>query len=210
MVVGCGSVPSEVAEGNRSYTRHEYERALNAYQRAFARLRPGSQKALRLRYNMGTTYYQLNQTGTAAAELLQAAEQVPFLRGKRHKSFQASVYYNLGNAFFREEEFAQAVNAYVEALRFDPSDKDAKHNLELALERLRQQTSSGGSFQPDVPNPTPHPQEGEPQPLPQRPAGLSPEEARRLLEMLGHDEAQRQQQRFRSLVPPHYDVEKDW
>lgn len=210
VVVGCGSASSEIAEGNRHYKRHEYNRALNAYQRALARLRPGSPGALRLSYNIGTTYYQLNQTGTATAELLQTAEQTSLLRGKRHEPFRASVYYNLGNAFFREGEFARSVDAYIEALKLDPSDKDAKHNLELALERLHQQALSGGSPQSDTPSPTPQPSEGEPQPLPQRSAGISPEEARRLLEMLGYDNAQRQQQRLRSLVPPHYDVEKDW
>jgi tetratricopeptide (TPR) repeat protein len=208
--VACRSASSEVADANRRYEKAAYDRALASYQHALSRVRPTSLNAVRLRYNIGTTYYQLNQTGTATAELLQTAERAPLLRGKQHDPFRVRVYYNLGNSFFREGDFGRAVDAYIEALKLDASDQSAKHNLELALDRLRQQTSSGGPPQPDTPNPTPEPGEGDPQPLPQRPAGISPDEARRLLDMLGNDDAQRQQQRLRHLVPPHYEVEKDW
>ena len=149
--VGCRSASSEVAEANRRYEKAAYDRALASYERSLARVRPTTPNAVRLRYNIGTTYYQLNQTGTATAELLQTAERTPLLRGKRHEPFRALVYYNLGNSFFREGDFGRAVDAYIEVLKLDPSDKDAKHNLELALDRLRQQASSGGPPQPDTP-----------------------------------------------------------
>jgi len=204
----CRTAPSEVNEGNRYYAKGSYERALSSYQRAFSRVRPNSRNAVRLRYNLATTYYQLNQTGTATAELLQTTERLS--DDRREVPLRVRAYYNLGNAFYREGDFGRAVDAYIEALRLDPSDRDAKHNLELALDRLRQQAASGGAPQSEEPNPTPEPGEGTEQPLPQRPAGLSPEEARRLLDMLGNDDAQSQQERLRKLLPPRYDVEKDW
>jgi hypothetical protein len=46
--------------------------------------------------------------------------------------------------------------------------------------------------------------------MPQNPSGLSKEEAERLVDMFGGDDNRRQQQRLRSMVPPRYDVEKDW
>lgn len=48
-------------------------------------------------------------------------------------------FYNLGGARLAADDPAGAVSAYEEALRLDPSDADAKHNLELALRRLEEQ-----------------------------------------------------------------------
>ena len=42
------------------------------------------------------------------------------------------LYYNLGNAYFKTGETAQAVLNYERALRLDPSDADVRYNLEFA------------------------------------------------------------------------------
>ena len=41
--------------------------------------------------------------------------------------------FNRGNAAYMMENYVEAVEAYIEVLRIDPDDLDAKHNLELAL-----------------------------------------------------------------------------
>lgn len=48
----------------------------------------------------------------------------------------AEVYYNLGNAYFKQGELAQAILSYERALRIEPSYKDAKHNLQFAQSRI--------------------------------------------------------------------------
>ena len=42
------------------------------------------------------------------------------------------LYYNLGNAYFRINELGKSILNYERALRLDPSNKDAKFNLEFA------------------------------------------------------------------------------
>ena len=42
------------------------------------------------------------------------------------------LYYNLGNAYFKDEQIAPAILCYERALRLDPSDKDVRYNLEYA------------------------------------------------------------------------------
>lgn len=48
----------------------------------------------------------------------------------------AEVYYNLGNAYFKQGELAQSILAYERSLRLEPSNKDAKHNLLFAQSHI--------------------------------------------------------------------------
>ena len=57
-----------------------------------------------------------------------------------------AIYYNLGNAYFRSSDISGAVWAYERALRLDPGDKDARHNLSLARLRVKDRIA-----EPEVP-----------------------------------------------------------
>lgn len=48
----------------------------------------------------------------------------------------AQLYYNLGNAHFKQGELAQAILAYERSLRLDPRNKDAQYNLAFAQSRI--------------------------------------------------------------------------
>ena len=48
----------------------------------------------------------------------------------------ATVYYNLGNARFKQGELAQAILNYERALRLKPNYKDARYNLAFAQSRI--------------------------------------------------------------------------
>ena len=58
----------------------------------------------------------------------------------------AVVYYNLGNAYFKQGELAQAILAYERALRLQPSLQDAKHNLQFAQSRIIDNIQDTQSF----------------------------------------------------------------
>ena len=58
----------------------------------------------------------------------------------------AEVYYNLGNAYFKQGELAQSILAYDLALRLKPSIKDAKHNLQFAQSRIIDNIDDTQSF----------------------------------------------------------------
>ena len=58
----------------------------------------------------------------------------------------AVVYYNLGNAYFKQGELAQSILAYERALRLQPSFKDAKHNLLFAQSRIIDNIEDTQSF----------------------------------------------------------------
>ncbi len=48
----------------------------------------------------------------------------------------APVYYNLGNAHFKQGELSQAILAYERCLRLKPTDKNAKYNLQFAQTQI--------------------------------------------------------------------------
>lgn len=56
------------------------------------------------------------------------------------------VYYNLGNAYYRQGKVAQAVLSYERALRLDPTYADARTNLAFLKTRLEDKPEQNNSF----------------------------------------------------------------
>ena len=54
------------------------------------------------------------------------------------KETKAGAYYNIGNAFMKQQQYQDAVKSYIESLKLNPNDQDTKYNLSYALEKLRQ------------------------------------------------------------------------
>ncbi len=44
----------------------------------------------------------------------------------------SELFYNLGNAYFKKQQLAQAILYYEKALKYDPGNEDVRHNLEMA------------------------------------------------------------------------------
>ena len=49
----------------------------------------------------------------------------------------AKLYYNLGNAYYKQEKLGKAILNYNRALRLAPADEDIRHNLEYATEATK-------------------------------------------------------------------------
>lgn len=58
----------------------------------------------------------------------------------------AQVYYNLGNAYFKQGELSQSILAYERALRLKPNFKEAKHNLQFAQMQIVDNIEDTQSF----------------------------------------------------------------
>lgn len=57
-----------------------------------------------------------------------------------------ALYYNLGNAYFRSDNLAQAIINYERALKLNPSHSDARYNLEFARTGLQDKISAVPEF----------------------------------------------------------------
>ena len=125
-LAGCGQTPADVNNaGHGPYLGGDYASALEHYERAVER-DPGAAEPL---YNTANTLYRMEEFGESMLwydESLQDAEGELRLSG----------FFNRGNASFQMGRYAEAVEAYKEALRINPDDADAKHNLELALMQI--------------------------------------------------------------------------
>jgi Ca-activated chloride channel family protein len=132
---GC----SLTARGERLYADGKYAQAYDAFRAALER-----RKTPVLAYDAGNALYRMRRYQDAAKQFKESAAE---------ESLRQRSYYNLGNALVRASEEAtqpgeplrQAIAAYEAALRLDPGDTDAKWNLEIALRRLGDDRTSGGS-----------------------------------------------------------------
>lgn len=50
----------------------------------------------------------------------------------REQGVSSDLYYNLGNAYYKHNEFAKAILNYERALLLNPGNEDARFNLEMA------------------------------------------------------------------------------
>lgn len=124
----AASVASKNKEGNRMYEQKRYQEAEKAYLDAQleAPERP------ELSYNLGNTLARQKKFDLAAQSLRQAV-------ARGNKGLQASGWYNLGNTLFESGKYQDAAQAYIQSLRTNPADRDAKHNLELSWRKMQQQ-----------------------------------------------------------------------
>lgn len=62
----------------------------------------------------------------------------------------ATLYYNLGNAYYRDGKLGRAVISYERALRLDPANADARANLAFVQTRLQDLPEDDNSFLTDL------------------------------------------------------------
>ncbi len=163
----CGGTAAwrAVDEGNHAFAGGRFEQALTAYERA-AQLMPDE---VAITYNQGNTLHALRRYEEATVASLAAAERAAdgHLRGQAR--------YALGNHAFRRGDLQAARDAYVAVLLADPTDEDARYNLELVLLLNAEQnpTPQQGAPQPGQPpaGQPPDPQTGPPQPGQPQPGG---------------------------------------
>lgn len=116
-------------EGDRAYRNSDYSAAEKSYQKI-----PDSKKDASTNYNLGNALIRQNKNDDAVRAYDQALED-----SKSNKEVQFRAHYNKGNALFNQKKFKEAAESYKQALRMQPHDGDARNNLSLTLQYLKQQ-----------------------------------------------------------------------
>jgi Ca-activated chloride channel family protein len=98
-------------------------------EKAYTQLDMDHPKDIRFRYNRACAAYQSSDYKGATAAFSSV------LRRAKDKDNETrfKTAYNLGNTAFRQGDFATAVVYYKQAITYNPENKDAGYNLELAL-----------------------------------------------------------------------------
>ncbi|MGB2866814.1 MAG: tetratricopeptide repeat protein [Bacteroidota bacterium] len=123
------TVRSHISEGNRVYEKGRYEDAEVSYKKALEK----DPKSREGQFNLGNAQYKQQRFEESMREFANSAAvaKAPVDR--------ADSYYNLGNSLYRSNKYPESIEAYKRALRLNPDDEDARYNLQMAREKLKQQ-----------------------------------------------------------------------
>ncbi|MGF7139785.1 tetratricopeptide repeat protein [Roseimarinus sediminis] len=87
---------------------------------------------LKAQFNIGNAQFKQQKMAEAATQFEQTLEL------SVNKEDKAKVWFNYGNAMLAQQKLDESIEAYKNALRNNPSDLEAKYNLEFAR-RMKQQ-----------------------------------------------------------------------
>lgn len=80
---------------------------------------------------------QLAAKAAKAYSSMQYTEAIKLYQNIINEGYESyALYYNLGNAYFRNNEITEAVLNYEKALKLSPNNDDIKHNIEVINNRL--------------------------------------------------------------------------
>ena len=116
-------------EGNKNYLKKKYEDAEISFRKS-AEANPGNPEII---YNLGDALYKQEKFDEAATEF----SKIPPMTDD--PNLRAKAFHNLGNCMLQQKKYEQSIEAFKNALKENPADKDTKYNLAYAQSMLQQQ-----------------------------------------------------------------------
>jgi Ca-activated chloride channel homolog len=155
------TVDEPISKGNEFYRLSNFEGAEKQYRAATA---AGMQKDI-AQYNLGNALYRQRKYKEAAEAMNALAKSTTDVKIKNR------AYYNEGVVYSKQKDLESSIEAYKNALRQNPDDKEARENLQKALLELKQQQQQKNNQQKQ-----------------QQPSRMSQKEAERQLDKLQQKE----------------------
>ena len=122
------SLNTLIFRGNRSFDKQKYGEAISTFSEAVKK----NEKDFGAHYNLGNSLYKIKKYDEAIAEYQKAQKNT------NNKDEKAASYYNEGNAHLQNGDGEKAVNAYKNALKFDPDNEAILKNLQIAKKKQKQ------------------------------------------------------------------------
>ena len=123
------SVRSLVNGGNDKYEDRKFADAEIDYRKALEQ----EHELVEGHFNLGNALYKQGKFDEAV-RAYEAARQAA-----RNAQTRADASYNIGNAHLKAQDPQKAIQSYVDGLKLNPDDQEAKYNLSQALRMLQQQ-----------------------------------------------------------------------
>ncbi|MFL5763350.1 MAG: tetratricopeptide repeat protein [Bacteroidia bacterium] len=118
-----------IYKGNNAYNGKNYKEAESQYKTGVAKNKDSYKAA----FNLGDTYYKQGRYEEAAQQFQDLTHKAT------SKDTLAKTYHNLGNSLLKSKKYSESIDAYKNALKNNPDDKDTRYNLCYAQQMLKQQ-----------------------------------------------------------------------
>lgn len=202
----------EIRLGNRSYRNEAYSDAEVHYRKV---LQGDPYNTIAL-YNLGNA---LTLQGKDKEAMEQGYE--PALRRASTPQQKAMIYHNMGDLYMASKNYPQAVEAFKNSLRNDPTNDETRYNLALAQKLLKknqqqqdqEQQKQKEQKQDKKEEPKPQSQKDPKKPNPDSQSKrdeMSKETAEQLLKAAMQDEQRLREKMKKAAAPRGRDYEKDW
>jgi len=178
-----------IQRGNESYKQKEYQMAEAAYNDVLE-IDPANNIA---KYNKAAALYRQ----TKADESLKVLEDLAFKT--EAAELKSKAYYNKGAILSAQKKLEESIEAYKNALRQNPDDKEARENLQKALLELKKKTPPKKDDKKK-----PQPQQQKPQPK------MNQKEAEQRLKLLEQKEKDVQERLQKEKSKTGGGQPKDW
>lgn len=119
-----------IRKGNRLYKKSEFAGSEGMYRRAQEQEKPYEDTE----FNLGDALYKQGRYAEAASEFSKATAAS---EGDSLK--QSEGFYNLGNSLLKEQKLKESIEAYINSLKLNPDNVQAKYNLAWAQDQLKKQ-----------------------------------------------------------------------
>lgn len=117
-----------ISKGNEFYLQLKFDLAEEQYRQAL-NVAPRNAEA---KYNLANALMQQKK-------FKEANELYTEVATSENKSLRFSSYYNAGVSYTRQKDLGNSIESYKAALRINPADKDARENLQKALQEQKKQ-----------------------------------------------------------------------
>ena len=116
------------SRGNEYYLQLKFDLAEGQYRQAL-NLEPRNAEA---KYNLANALMQQKK-------FREAIEFYVEVTASENKNLRAAAHYNIGVSYSKQKDLPASIEAYKAALRINPEDKEARENLQKALQELKKQ-----------------------------------------------------------------------
>ncbi len=123
-----------IRNGNKLYRQQNYAKAETEYRKALSKNARNTQAM----YNLGCALMMQQKDSAAIVQLQNAG------RSEQSPRRKAMAYHNIGVICQGHQMYGEAIEAYKESLRNNPSDNETRYNLALC-QRLQKKQKQNGS-----------------------------------------------------------------
>lgn len=119
----------QIRDGNKKYKEEKYDEAQTNYQKAIEI----NNESFHGKFNLADAMYRQKKYEDAAQQFGAIASK------EQDKLLKAQAYHNLGNSLLQSKKVKESVDAYKNALRYNPKDEDTRFNLAYAMQMMQQE-----------------------------------------------------------------------